>query len=109
MHLRVPGRSWATVTTGKSSKREDLVPGFYLHTSLFYPKVNIPEGNILVTGQCLAAKSLLPAVSFPVLSALLELRESPTFQGPTVQPLLKIAAGAEGYEEAAPFTSLLEK
>lgn len=80
---------------GKSSKREDLVPGFYLHsTSLFYPKVSIPEGNILVTGQCLAAKLLLPAVSFPVLSALLEPRES-HFPRTTVQPLLfKIAAGA---------------
>ena len=42
---------------------------------MFYPKVNIPKVNILVAGQRLAAKLLLPAVSFPGLCALLELQE----------------------------------
>lgn len=58
---------------------------------MFYPKVNIPEVNILVRGQGLETKLLLPAVSFPLLSALMEL---PEFHFPrmTVHPILKTAA-----------------
>lgn len=55
---------------------------------MFYPKVNIPKVNILVAGQRLAAKLLLPAVSFPGPCALLELQEF-HFPRTTVQPSLQ--------------------
>lgn len=70
--------------------------GFCLHgTGALYPKVNIPEVTILVTGQCLAVKLLLPVVSFPGLSALLKLRQF-HFPRTTGQPLLFETAAEDG-------------